>query len=211
MSRVAPPIHDKAFECVYVYTVYGTGDMVIDMHAAPKGEWTRVLPRIGLQLALPKAFDRAAWYGRGPGESYEDSKEANRVGLYASTVDGLYTPYVYPQENGNRTDVRWVSFTNLRGFGLMAQGDPVMNFSAHWYTSEDLDRAKHTYELKKRGFITLNLDHRQNALGSASCGPGPLEKYWLKPDEFRFRIRLKPFSQDRISPMALSRQWPETV
>jgi hypothetical protein len=57
----------------------------------------------------------------------------------------------------------------------------------------------------------LNLDHRQNGLGSASCGQIPLEKYQLKPEEFRFRLRLRPFSSDRISPMALSRQWPEKV
>jgi len=210
-SRIAPPIFGKAFVCDLVYTVYGTGDVVIEAHGVPQGEWPRVIPRIGLQMALPAEFDRVSWYGRGPGESYVDSQEASRVGVYASTVDGLYTPYVFPQENGNHTDVRWAALTNLRGLGLMAQGDPLMNFSAHWFTPEDMDQAAHTYELKKREFITVNLDHRQSGLGSASCGPGPLEKYLLKPEEFRFRLRLRPFSIDRISPMALSRQWPETI
>jgi beta-galactosidase/evolved beta-galactosidase subunit alpha len=210
-SRIAPPVFNKSFSCDYTYTIYGSGDMVIEAHGVPQGEWPKVLPRIGLQMALPKDMDRVSWYGRGPGESYVDSKQANRVGLYAATVDDLYTPYVSPQENGNRTDVRCVSLLNLRGLGLMAQGDPLMNFSAHWFTPEDFDKATHTHELKKRDFITLNLDLGHNGLGSASCGPAPLEKYWLKPEEFRFRIRLKPFSEDRISMMALSRQWPENL
>lgn len=210
-SRIAPPVLNKMFVCDITYTIYGGGDMLIESHGVPHGEWPKVIPRIGLQMALPKDMDRVTWFGRGPGESYVDSQEANRVGVYTSTVDGLYTPYVFPQENGNRTDVRHVSLVNLRGLGLMAQGDPLLNFSAHRFTTEDFDKATHTYELKPRDFITLNLDHRQSGLGSASCGPGTLEKYWLKPEEFRFRLRLKPFSADRISPRALSHQWPESL
>ena len=210
-SRIAPPTRNLSFLCDYTYTIYGSGDILIEAHGVPQGEWPKMIPRIGLQMALPENMDVVSWYGRGPGESYADSKEANRVGLYASTVDGLYTPYAFPQENGNRTDTQCVAFTNLRGLGMMAQGDPTLNFSAHRFTTEDLDKATHTYELKPRDFITVNLDYRQNGLGSASCGPGPLEKYWLKPEEFRFRIRLTPCSTDRISLMALSRQWPENL
>jgi len=193
-SRIAPPVSDKSFECEYIYTVYGTGDVTLELSGVPRGDWPAMLPRIGIQMELKKRFDRVTWYGRGPGESYEDSKEANRFGVYNSTVDGLYTPYVFPQENGNRADVRWVALADRSGLGIMAQGDPLLNFSAHWFTTGDLDKARHTYELKKRDFITLNLDHRQNGLGSASCGPGTLEKYLLKTAPFRFSLRLRPFS-----------------
>ena len=208
-SRIAPPVLALAFECDYTYTVYGSGHVMLRVHGVPKGELP-VLPRIGLQMTLPDELDRVSWYGRGPGESYVDSKQANRFGVYSCTVDELYTPYVYPQDNGNRTDVRWVSFTNIRGMGLLAVM-PNLNFSAHRFTAQDLENAQHTCDLVPRDEITLNLDYRHQGLGSASCGPGVLPQYELHPHEFDFTIWLKPFSRDRISPMNLSREQIEAL
>lgn len=202
-SRIAPPVLDLAFECDYTYTIYGSGDVILEAHGVPEGN-IPVLPRIGLQMTLPEELDHVSWYGRGPGECYIDSKQANPVGVYSCMVDDLYTPYVYPQDNGNRTDVRWVSFTNTRGMGLLAVM-PILNFSAHRFTTEDFDKAQHTYELVPRDEITVNLDYRHHGLGSASCGPGVLPQYELRPDEFRFVIRLKSFSKDSASPMSLSK------
>ena len=200
-SRIAPPVLDLGFECEYVYTIYGSGDVILEAHGVPKGT-IPILPRIGLQMTLPGELDRVSWYGRGPGECYVDSKQANRVGVYSCRVDDLYVPYVYPQENGNHTDVRWVSLVNTRGMGLMAVM-PNLNFSAHRFTTQDIEAAQHTCDLIPRDEITLNLDYRHHGLGSASCGPGVLPQYELHPHEFDFAIRLKPFSIDRISPMSL--------
>ena len=132
-----------------------------------------MLPRIGLQMTIPGRMDKVTWYGRGPGESYPDSKMANGFGVYKKTVDELYTPYTYPQENGNRSDVRWVSLTDTYGTGLLAVGLPQLNFSAHRFTVEDIEKAKHTCDLIPREEITLHLDYRKNGLGT-SCGPGQL-------------------------------------
>ena len=123
---------------------------------------------IGLQMTIPEDLDHVAWYGRGPGECYVDSKQANRVGVYSCLVDELYVPYVYPQENGNRTDVRWVSLTNTRGMGLLAIGIPMLNFSAHRFSTQDFEKAQHTCDLVPRDEITLNLDYQHHGLGSAS-------------------------------------------
>ncbi|HZO88367.1 MAG TPA: glycoside hydrolase family 2 TIM barrel-domain containing protein [Chthonomonadaceae bacterium] len=205
-ARIAPPVYPNSFQCEYIYTLFGSGDLLLETHGVPEGKWPEMLPRIGLQAALPGSLRRVSWYGRGPGESYPDSKEANRIGLWTADVDDLYTPYIFPQENGNRSDVRWVALTDTRGLGLLAVGLPELNFSAHRFTTEDLDRALHTCDLKPREAIFLNLDYRQNGLGSASCGPGPLPRYQLRPEEFRFRLRLRPFSVDSLSAMALSRQ-----
>jgi len=204
--RIAPPVHERAFACEMVYTVCGSGDLFIEGHGVPQGDWPDTIPRIGLQMGLQPHLDHVSWYGRGPGESYTDIRQAARVGVYSCSVEDLYTPYVFPQENGNRTDVRWAAFTNVRGMGLMAQGDPLLNFSAHWFTTQDLDRARHTCELPRRNWITLNLDHAHHGIGSGSCGPATLEKYCLRPEEFRFRVRLKPFSVDAASPAALAKQ-----
>lgn len=190
--RIAPPIYDRAFECDYTYTIYGSGDVLVEAHGVPKGDWPDTLPRIGLTMTLPLELDRAEWFGRGPGECYVDTKQACRFGVYSMGVDDLYTPYIKPQENGNRTDVRWVGLTNGRGRGLIAVGQPDLNFSAHRFTAMDFQNAKHTCDLVARDYITLNLDHRQNGIGSGSCGPGPWDQYLLRPSEFRFSVLLRP-------------------
>ncbi len=86
-----------AFDCSYRYTIHGSGDVIIDTHIRPRGKLP-VLPRLGLRLQLPGQFDRLAWYGRGPHESYIDRKESARIGIYQGTVQEQYVPYVKPQE-----------------------------------------------------------------------------------------------------------------
>jgi hypothetical protein len=159
-----------------------------------------------LQLRLAKQLERVNWFGLGPGECYVDSREAARIGRFSASVDELYFPYIFPQDNGNRMEARWVALSNLRGSGLLAVGAPHINFSAHWHTPEDFTAARHTYDLKKRDFITLHLDHAHCGLGSASCGPAPLEPYQLKTGEFHFSVRLTPFSAESVSAAALARQ-----
>ena len=204
-ARIAPPILSHGFRCTYTYTIYGDGNITIRVHGIPQGELP-ILPRIGLQMVLPKTLDQVKWYGRGPGESYADSKLANAFGVYACHVDDLYVPYVYPQEHGNRTDVYWVSLANLRGVGLFASGDVPLNFSAHRFSTEDLERARHTDELVWGDEIYLQLDYRQNGLGSGSCGPKVLPEYELHPHEFQFVVRLRPYLDGVFSPVELGKQ-----
>jgi hypothetical protein len=193
------------FEYEYTYTIYGSGDVVVDAHVVPEVE-VHFLPRIGLQMQLPGGYEQFNWYGRGSHETYVDRKEGAQIGVYEGSVDEQYVPYIVPEENGNKTDVRWVALTNQDGVGLLASGDRLLEVSAHHYTTEDLTKATHTYKLKRREEITLNLDYAQSGLGSASCGPGRLEKYQLKPEEVRYSVRLRPFSSAVDSPMALSKQ-----
>lgn len=204
--RIAPPVLSWGINCVYTYTLLGSGDVMIDVHGIPQGDGPKTFPRIGLQLTLPQLLNNVDWYGRGPGESYSDTKLANRYGIYNANVDALYMPYIYPQENGNRSDARWVSLTNTSGAGLFAAGGPEFNFSAHRYTAADFEQAQHTYELVPRKEITLHLDYRHHGIGTASCGPGQLPKYKLPSEEFHFYTRLKPFAKNTISPVTLGKQ-----
>ncbi|MFB5189509.1 glycoside hydrolase family 2 TIM barrel-domain containing protein [Alicyclobacillus fastidiosus] len=205
-ARLAPPVWAWGIDVTYTYTVYGSGDVIVDTKGIPQGNHPSTLPRIGLQMTLPKHMEHVSWYGRGPGESYVDSKQAGRFGVWDHLVDGLTTHYVHPQENGNRTDVRWLSLTNLRGVGLFAGGLPDFNFSVHPYLPEDFERAKHPYELTRRDDLVLHLDHAQHGLGSATCGPDVLPKYELKTSPFQYAIRLRPYTAASISPMALHKQ-----
>ncbi|MBN1875415.1 MAG: DUF4981 domain-containing protein [Anaerolineae bacterium] len=201
-----PPQPPARFECAYTYTVYGSGEIDIDARVTPANENLPFLPRVGLQMTLPGGYEQFTWYGRGPHETYVDRKEGAAIGVYSGSVDEQYVPYIVPEENGNKTDVRWAALTNSDGVGLLVVGKPVLEVSAHHYTTKDLTQAKHTHELHYCQDITLNLDYAQSGLGSASCGPGRLEKYQLKPEEVRYRLRLCPFSEKKTSPLALSKQ-----
>ncbi len=189
-----------AVRCDYRYTFLGSGEVQLGVEVTPLRELP-VLPRVGIQLRLPGELNWFAWYGRGSHENYIDRKESARVGVYRGTVEEQYVPYIFPQENGNKSDVRWASLTNLRGEGLLVLGSPLINVSALRFTPEDLTEAGHTYELEPREEVILNLDHAHHGLGSNSCGPGPLEKCWLKPGVFKFEVRLRPFFRDAGSEM----------
>jgi hypothetical protein len=145
-------------------------------------------------MTIPGGFEKLTWFGRGPHENYCDRKEGAAVGVYSETVDEQYIPYIKPQENGNKTDVRWALLTNDLDFGLLIVGMPLMEFSVHHYTIEDFEKAKHTYELKRRDDITLNIDYKQSGLGGGSCGPDTLPQYLVKPEHIHFAIRLRPIS-----------------
>ena len=204
-SRDRAPGVAEGFDSVMSYTVYGSGDVIVDVKITPS-PYLPPLPRIGLRLNIPERCDIFTWYGRGPHESYADRKEGAPVGLYSGSVDDQYVPYVMPQENGNKTDVRWVALTDVRGDGLLAVGKPLMEASAHHFTAEDLTEARHTHELKKREDISLNLDYRQSGLGGESCGPGTLLPYLIKPEPVEFSIRLRPISGEGPGPTELSKQ-----
>ncbi len=208
-SRIAPPILAKAFVCEVSYTVAGTGEVLLAAHVVPEGDWA-TLPRVGFELGLDGGLRRAEWYGRGPGECYVDSKQAQRFGRYALPVAEMGTPYVFPQEQGNRTDVRWMALTG-DGVGLFAAGVPLLDFSALPYRTEDLDRARHTCDLVARDEVTLHLDHRHHGLGSGSCGPATLPRYRLNAEAFRFAFRLRAFSPEELDPAVLHRRPPDSA
>ncbi|NIK57734.1 glycoside hydrolase family 2 TIM barrel-domain containing protein [Kribbella shirazensis] len=166
----------------------------------PEGEWggTAVTPRcgswprVGVRMTLPQAMEKVRWYGGGPGEAYADSREAARVGLYTRTVDDLQTPYVVPQENGARVDVRWAELTDAEGNGVRVTGAPHFQLTARRWTTEDLEAARHRSDLTPRDHIYLNLDLAQTGLGSASCGPAATAPHILEVAPYTFTLHFRP-------------------
>lgn len=156
-------------------------DAGLHLHLAvePDGRWPTVLARLGLRFGLPTDIHHVTWYGCGPGEAYPDSRKAARIGRYMSTVDELQTPYVRPQENGARIDVRRASLTNNGGTGLRIGGDPTFMLTARRWTSEHLEAARHRTDLIPGDRVWVNTDLTQHGLGSASCGPAVLPGYQL--------------------------------
>ena len=161
---------------------------------------------MGVILTLPAGFDQFTWLGRGPEESYADRKAGVAVGLYSGSVDEQYVPYIMPQENGNKTDVRWAVVTNESGVGLMAVGGSLMETGVSHFTSNDLYAAFHTNELTRRDTTYWTLDVAQCGLGGNSCGPMTLPQYLIEPGHFSFSVLLRPVSPERGEMRRLGRK-----
>ena len=202
-TRVAPPIYRHGIDCVYTYDIAADGLITIQVAGTPKGENMPHFPRLGLQMTLPSEIDTALWYGLGPGEAYSDTKMAQRVGVYQSSIAALHTPYVYPQENGNREEVRRVALYDRHMVGLLAAGDPLLNFTAHRYTTAELDKAKHQHELSQDGDLVVNLDWKQCGIGTGSCGPQTFEQYRIPAEPFKFTIKLKALATGELDEKSL--------
>lgn len=183
------------FTATATYTIHNDGSIELLCQVTPSGQQPESLPRIGVEMILPAEFDHFTWFGRGPQESYIDRKLGVKMGRYAGPVDEQYTRYSRPQENGNKSDVRWATLTNEQGAGWrVEQIETPLNLSAHHFTSEDLTAAQHLHELKRRAEITLHIDYAQSGLGNASCGPGVLPQYMLPPQPYHFTFRLTPLA-----------------
>jgi hypothetical protein len=197
----------------YVHTIYGAGDVILK-HTVQLPEGMPPLPRVGVKLTLPGAYENFTWYGRGPHENYVDRKSGAWVDIYRSTVSDEYVPYIKPQEHGNKCDTRWAALTDSHGAGLLVAGYPTFEVSAHHFTAHDLAAARHTHELKPRSEITLNVDFAQSGLGSEACGPGTLPQYQLTAREYKYCLRFRPLAGAghtadgaSDSPVKLTKQW----
>jgi beta-galactosidase len=189
-----------------VYHVLGSGDVVVEGSFKPGDEELPELPRFGLQLVVPGGFETVTWYGRGPQETYWDRKTGARVGVYSGTVDEQFVDYSEPQENGNKTDVRWVSLTGADGNGLLVVGEPLIAFSAHHHTTDDLENAKHSYEMERREDITLDIDMEQTGVGGDdSWGARTHDEYTIWPEPMSYSFRIRPLSADGLPAMQLAR------
>ncbi|MER7969548.1 glycoside hydrolase family 2 TIM barrel-domain containing protein [Streptomyces sp. NPDC096080] len=185
-TRVAPAAWEVGLAAVYRWTSDGER-LALTVSVTPEGDWRVPLPRLGVRFGLTGPADRVRWFGGGPGEAYPDTKAAARLGRWESTVDALQTPYVRPQENGARADVRWAEVGGLR-----IEGDPEFWFTARRWTTEHLDAAAHLTDLVPGDTVWVNLDHGQHGIGSQSCGPGPLPHYRLDAERAEFSFVLTP-------------------
>ena len=157
-----------------------------------------MMPKFGTNLMINENYNNVKWYGRGPHENYQDRNTSSIVGVYESKVSQMYYPYIRPQENGNRTDTRWASFTNSKGKGIIIKGENIFEFSAHHQKNSDFDGGNrksqtHSTDIIKRPIINLNIDHKQMGVGGDdSWGKLPHEKYQIKPENLNYSYSISP-------------------
>lgn len=190
-------VRDGIIEYTAEYQIYADGTLKVENNVIIEGfDEMRTLPRVGLKMALAEGMDNIQWYGRGPHENYPDRKISAFLGLYESTVRELFTPYLIPQENGARSDVRWVeaSFGAKNQPSIRIESDDPFIFSALHYDAAELDMAIRPEYLTKRKETILCIDSEMMGLGNGSCGPPTMRKYFVpvKPYRFDFVFRLKP-------------------
>ncbi|MDX6353462.1 MAG: beta-galactosidase [Streptomyces sp.] len=195
------------------YTVYGNGEIKVDNTLHPGATSLPYIPEVGTILFLPADLEQVRYYGRGPEENHWDRNSGSDVGVYSSTVSGQWTGYIRPQENGNKTDVRWVALVNGSGRGLLAFGEPLLEVNASHYTPEDLSTGvRHDHQLTRRPEVVLRLNHRQMGLGgNDSWGQQTLDQYKLFANrDYSYTYRLRPLP-DVGQALALSRRPVETA
>lgn len=155
------------------------------------------LPRFGMQLQMPGQYTQVSWYGRGPHENYIDRQASAYIDVYSSTVQDQYTPYVFPQENGNKTDVRWWKLTDKQGRGFLFQGDQPLSMSAHHYAMADFDDSvTHTHLIPWKDITEVHIDLQQMGVGGDNSWGLPVhDAYKLLDDNYEYSFWIIPVGE----------------
>ena len=152
------------------YTIHPSGEITVTNKLNKLDKKLPHLPRFGNNFIIKNEYNNIQWFGRGPHENYNDRNTSAFVGDYKASVEDLYFPYIRPQENGHRSDIRWVNFTDITGKGIRIEGEQLFGFSAHHQYNDDFDagetkKQRHTTDIVKRDFVNINIDYMQTGVG----------------------------------------------
>ncbi len=188
-------VSEKLFDVTLTYSVFANGRIDVEALLMPTGENDVYLdmPRFGLMLEMPSDMRNIRYYGRGDKENLIDFKAQAPVGIYETTVEGMYEPYIKPQDSGNRTEVRFLEVSDGEGDGIRFTAlHKPFSFSAREYTQKLLVSAKHREDLHDEGTTVISIDGFMRGTGTGSCGQDTLPKYRFSAENgisFSFSIR----------------------
>jgi beta-galactosidase len=196
-----PPILAWGFVANLSYEISSTGQLSIKVHLTPQGNTPTTLPRVGLNIQLDPSFQQATWYGLGPSESYMDKQSSQKLGIWNLPIRSLQTPYEVPQENGNRTQTRWVKVLNEQGLGIKAtylagKSNPrdkeFFQWAACLHDADMLEKTRHPCDLVEREGALWRLDADNAGVGTGACGPGVKIVDQVECREREFTFVLEP-------------------
>ncbi|MDQ0222416.1 glycoside hydrolase family 2 TIM barrel-domain containing protein [Streptococcus moroccensis] len=190
VSDIAAIAQEWGVSVTTKYQILSSTQLKVSIFGKPYGNGPKTLPKIGLQFALDESFQKVSWYGLGPNETYIDSREAGMIGVWTADVEEMWTNYVRPQENGNHIETRTLWLSDREGNLLKFYGESF-DFSVRNYSTEQVDKSEHTYELEKEDYLEVNIDYGQYGLGSASCGPEVAEQYRLLNEDFLYSFTIE--------------------
>jgi len=184
------------------YNIYGDGTIVVSNELRGVSGSLPDLPRFGNNFVLQEEFSNATWYGRGPFENYSDRNTAAFIGEYNSKVKDLQFSYGRPQENGYRTDSRWLRLTNEDGLGIVIEAvGQVFGFNARHQYDSDFDPGqrkaqRRTSDIVRRSLVSINIDHSQMGVGGDnSWGARAHDKYLIQPVDHFFSYSISPIKK----------------
>ena len=184
-----------ACSVLVTYRISGDGTVEILLDYTPEGEALPNMPEFGFLMKLDADYSHIRFYGNGPEENYCDRKTGVKLGIYEYEAENALEPYLVPQESGNRTGVRWAEITDHRGRGIRFTANDLdgMDFSAIPYTPEQLEEAKHQYELPRIFHTVVRCSMRQMGIaGDDSWGARTHDEFLVpkdRPLHFGFRFR----------------------
>ncbi|HET9647026.1 MAG TPA: glycoside hydrolase family 2 TIM barrel-domain containing protein [Microlunatus sp.] len=192
-TRVGAANSSLFVEVDYRWRAVGEDAVALRVDIAPSPGWDCTWPRVGAHLVLPGDLTRATWFGTGPLESYPDTRAAARVGRFTADVDELCVRYSRPQETGHRAELRHLVLENASGPALVirtraAAGGHRPGFTLTRHTPQELDAARHPYELPGTGLLHLYLDDAVHGVGSRACGVDVLPEHALWPGARAFTV-----------------------
>lgn len=181
-----------------IYSIWSNGEVGVNTRFTPSRTDLPEIPRFGMKIGIPVWFNMVSWYGRGPHENYQDRNSGALLARHSKSVSDFFFPYIRPQENGNVTDVRWMSVKDNRGNGLMIVGNKPLSMRTLSVNPEDLNyspETKHACSVRKNNFVTINIDMAQMGVGGDdSWGARVHPQYTLPAKEYSYGFRMKPFT-----------------
>lgn len=188
-----------------VFEINGFADIIISNNIQT-GEVVSTLPKVGMQMLLNLQFDNVRFFGKDT-ENYPDRNSSGKTNVYSRKAASFFELHEEPQDNGNHSETRWVAMSDENGLGLFVTSDEHFNFSVYQYSDENLSVAERINQMELANYWTFNIDHRQAPVGTATCGPGALEKYLVDDDIYEYTVRIRPFHiKERIDEARLYKQ-----
>ena len=174
------------------YYILGSGEIKIDFSFNAVVKYP---PKLGSLLVLDKGYDTLSYFGRGPFENYSDRNRAADIGFYTTTVDDMLVDYIRPNDNGNRTDVRYAVINGAdKEYGIIFAGEGnTLSVSASHYLPEGINKIRHLYQCTKLDSTVLNIDYKVEGVGSGSCFYDTLEQYKIPVGKHTWSYSIRPF------------------
>ena len=201
-GSVVADLHVKEADATLklTYSLNDKGELMVsqDMQVNPNAENKPNLLRYGMELQMPKEYDKVVFYGKGPHENYIDRNNSEMLGVFTQQVKDQYYPYVRPQESGNKTEVRYWKVLAQSGKGLEFFSNEPMECSSLNYLTSDLYRGavkhqEHSGDLTPRDLTSVHVSKRQMGLGCINTwGELPMKKYMMPYQNYSFKFVIRP-------------------
>lgn len=163
------------------YRIDGHGEMQISVDVEV-ASGTPYPARIGLSCQLAQVAERVNWLGLGPHENYPDRLSSACFDRWDRPLDEMYTPYVFPSENGLRCGTRELEYGAHRW-----RGDFHFNISR--YSQQQLMVTSHRHLLQPEAGTWINIDgFHMGVGGDDSWSPSVSPEFQLSAGRYHYRV-----------------------